>query len=125
MREPLHGLALVEAPGQTRLVVTFYVFLLIVGAVGALAYVFLFFSHVPGAKDERLGKLEPLPDEMSQWVELGAHDGLVKEERRLFADPGEMDQTKILVQTRYRDPETKEIVRVDPERTYRRKRIRS
>lgn len=107
-----------------RPVVTLYVFLLIVGAVGALAYILLFFSHVPGAKDERLGKLEALPADLGTWVRSGDSDGLIKEERYLLADSSGVDQSKLLLQVRYRDAKTEEIVRVDPEKAYRRRRIR-
>jgi hypothetical protein len=105
-------------------VVTLYVFLLIVGAVGALAYILLFFSHVPGAKDERLGKLEPLPADLGKWAESGREEGLIKEERCLLADSSGLDEQKLVIQVRYRDPETDEIVRVAPEQTYRRRRIK-
>jgi hypothetical protein len=105
-------------------VVTLYVFLLIVGAVGALAYILLFFSHVPGAKDERLGKLEALPADLGKWVQRAEEAGLIKEERYLMADSSGVDESKLLLQVRYRDPKTDEIVRVDPEKAYRRRRIR-
>src|SRR6187551_1697958 len=79
------GLCLV----QTGAVVSFYVFLLIVGAIGALAYLALFMSHVPGAADERLGTLEPLPEKLNEWVEDQAQsaDGLVCERRHLMSEP--------------------------------------
>lgn len=104
--------------------VTFYVFLLIVGAVGAGAYLLLFFSHVPGAADERFGALEALPGVIGEWVaaEERSHDGLIVERRYLSADSSGEDTTKLIIQMRYRHPETKEIVRIDPEETYRRRR---
>lgn len=106
--------------------VTFYLFLLGVGAVGAGAYLFLFLSHVPGAKDERLGVLEPLPPQMGEWVEqeLKSSDGLVVEQRYLHPESTGFSGPKILRQVRYRHPETREIVRVDPEQVVKRKRIR-
>lgn len=105
--------------------VTLYVFLLIVGAVGALAYILLFFSHVPGAKDERLGKLEELPADLGTWVQGTSDDGLIIERRYLMADPSGLDEQALLIQVRYRDPDTSEIVRVDAEQKYRRRRVRS
>jgi hypothetical protein len=106
-------------------VVTLYIFLLIVGAVGALAYVLLFFSHVPGAKDERLGKLEELPADLGTWTKGTGDDGMIVERRYLLADPSGMDEQNLVIQVRYRDPDSSEIVRVDPEQKYRRKRVRS
>ena len=109
---------------QTPAVVTLYVFLLIVGAVGAVAYLLLFFSHVPGAADERFGILEALPGKLGEWVvdEDNSPKGLILERRYLSADPSGADATKLIIQVRYRDPVTGEIVRVDPEETYRRRR---
>ena len=106
------------------LVVTFYVFLLIVGAIGALAYLAMFMSHVPGAADERLGKLEPLPESLNRWVEDREPnaDGLVRECRHLMPEPS---SGKMTLQVRYRDPKTREIVSVEPEVTVKRRRIRS
>lgn len=107
--------------------VTLYLFLLGVGAVGAGAYLFLFMSHVPGAKDERLGVLEPLPPQMGEWVEQEARssDGFVVERRYLNPESTGFSGPKILLQVRYRDAETREIVRVDPEQVIKRKRVRA
>lgn len=106
--------------------VTLYVFILIVGAVGGGAYLALFFSLVPGAKDERLGKLEELPAEIGKWVPAAerTEEGLIQETRYLSAEPSGSDPVKIIIQVRYRDPGTSDIVRVDPEKTYRRRRRR-
>ncbi len=88
---------------------------------------FLFLSHVPGAKDERLGVLEPLPPRMGEWVEQDAvsSDGLVVEKRYLQPESSGFSGPKVLLQVRYRDAETREIVRVDPEQVIKRKRIRT
>lgn len=106
--------------------VTLYVFLLIVGAVGALAYLALFFSHVPGAADERFGTLEELPAELGVWTtdKEPSSDGLLVERRYLSADTSRGDTTKLILQVRYRHPERGEIVRIDPEETYRRRRLK-
>lgn len=103
--------------------VSFYVFLLIVGAIGALAYLALFMSHVPGAADERLGTLEPLPEKLNEWVEDQAQsaDGLVCERRHLMSEPS---SGKMILQVRYRDPTSRDILRIEPERVIKRKRRR-
>jgi len=105
-------------------VVTFYVFLLIVAAVGALAYLALFMSHVPGAAEERLGKFEALPGRLNEWVQDDAlsEDGLVCERRHLMPNPS---VNRLILQVRYRDPTTRDIVRVAPEVTIKRRRVRS
>lgn len=118
--------AVAEDPGlrQTPVVVTLYVFLLIVGAVGAVAYLLLFFSHVPGAADERFGTLEELPGELGVWQaeEARSPEGFIRERRYLSANHSRGDTTRLIIQVRYRHPETGEIVRIDPEETYRRRR---
>lgn len=98
-------------------------FLLIVGAIGALAYLALFMSHIPGAADERLGKLEDLPERLNEWVEdpQPTVEGLVCERRHLMSSPS---LNKWVLQVRYRDPQTREIVRVDPEKSVKRRRRR-
>jgi hypothetical protein len=105
-------------------VVTLYVFLLIVGALGAMAYMMLVFSHVPGSADERFGSLEELPGVIGVWVvdDERSTDGLIVERRYLAADSSSEDTTKLIIQVRYRHPETDEIVRIGPEETYRRHR---
>ena len=105
-------------------VVTFYVFLLVVGAIGALAYLAMFMSHVPGAAEERLGKFEDLPRRLNEWVEDAdlSEDGLVCERRHLMPNPS---GHRLILQVRYRDPVTRDIVRVEPEVTIKRRRVRA
>ncbi len=112
---------------HTLPVVTFYLFLLGVGAVGALAYMGLFLSHVPGAKDERLGALPDLPDKLGKWVEQEkpSEDGLLCEKRHLLIDEGGFGGGKLLLQVRYRNPQTREIMRIEKEQTIKRRRVRS
>jgi hypothetical protein len=84
-------------------------------------------SHIPGAADERLGALEKLPDNLGSWVadaELSS-DGLVRESRHLEPERGLFGRPKLLLQVRYRDPNTREILRIEPEVVVIRKRIRN
>jgi len=102
--------------------VAFVIFMAVVAALGGLLYLLLIMSHVPGAKEERFGMLEPLPERLGEWVksnEVGA-DGLVREERHLFDETSK----KLLLQVRYRDAATGKIERVEPERIIKRRRIR-
>lgn len=107
--------------------IAFYLFLLGVGAVGALAYMGLFLSHVPGAKDERFGALPDLPEVMGKWVEDEARnaEGLICERRHLLTEGGAFGSGKLLLQVRYRDAETREIVRIDDEQIIKRRRVKS
>lgn len=103
--------------------VSFYILLLAVGAIGAAGYLLLFFSHVPGAQEERFGTLEELPPKLGKWLKArkANSEGLVRERRRLLDEASA--GTRIIVQVRYRDPETNQIVRILPEKVVRRKRV--
>lgn len=104
----------------------FYLFLLIVAALGVAGYLAFFFSNVPGAKEERLGALEALPPDLGKWIE-GAEpgpDGLLREQRHLFQEATGLGAGKLILQVRYRDPSSREIVRVEPEQLIPRRRVR-
>lgn len=95
--------------------------MVIVAALGGLVYLVLIMSHVPGAKEERFGTLEPLPERLGEWTkgEAGT-DGLVREERHLFDEKSQ----RLLLQVRFRDPASGKIERVEPERVIKRRRVR-
>jgi hypothetical protein len=107
----------------------FYVFLVLVGAAGLGVYVLFIFNLVPGAQDERLGVLEPLPPDVGKWSadtesEAGRHaakDGLVREVRHYYYENG----GKLVLQVRYKQKDTGNIVRVEPEQAVKRKRVRA
>ncbi|HSC87541.1 MAG TPA: hypothetical protein VLC09_09740 [Polyangiaceae bacterium] len=105
----------------------FYVFLLIVAAVGAAVYLTVFMSQVPGAKEERFGKLEPLPEHLGSWVRDERPDaaGRVRETRHLLEEKHGLGSSQLVLQVRYRDPATDEIVHVEPEQFVQRRRIRA
>jgi hypothetical protein len=104
----------------------FYVFLLLVAAIAVGVYLLFILSQVPGAAEQRLGVLEDLPSDLGQWRPDGeAKDGLSREVRHIFHDgSGLFSQGKLVRQVRYRDTESGDIVRVDPEEVVRRKRIK-
>ena len=118
------GTAVVLAFGQL-----FYVFLLLVGAVGVGIYLLFILNLVPGAAEERLGVLEPLPEDVGTWkrdessaeARAAAEQGLAREVRHYFYE----GSGKLVRQVRYCDPETQKVVRVDPEQPLRRRRIRA
>jgi hypothetical protein len=70
-----------------------------------------------------LGRHEPLPADLGMWKELGVDERvqLLREERSLLP-PGRASAGYLLYQVRYRDPETRAIVRVEPERRVSRRR---
>ena len=103
-------------------------FLVVVGAIGVGIYLLFIFNLVPGAAEERLGVLEPLPPDVGVWKKDESSDaaraagaeGLVREIRHYFYE----SEGKLVAQARYRSADTGEIVRVDPETAVRRKRLR-
>lgn len=104
----------------------FYIFLLIVALLGAVAYLAFFMSNVPGAKEERFGRLPPLPENLGEWVQGGALDasGRIREERYLFQERTGLGEGKLILQVRYRDATSNEIVEVEDERVIPRRRIK-
>lgn len=101
--------------------------MLVVAGLGTVAYLSLFMSHVPGAKEERFGELEPLPARLGEWIRDSepGQDGLIREQRVLLPEGAGTDAEKLIVQVRYRDGETNRIERVLAEQTLKRKRVRS
>lgn len=115
LRDPAPGVILRRAVG-------FVVFMLGVAALGTLVYLALFLSHVPGAKEERFGDLEPLPDRVGEWCDVGESDegDLVRQERYLVDERG----GTLLHQVRVRHRTSGEVVSVEPERRVKRRRVR-
>jgi hypothetical protein len=108
----------------------FYVFLVIVAGLGIAFYLLFLLNLVPGMKEERLGVLEPLPEDVGKWVvdessEAGhaaRAQGLVRETRHYHYEAG--SGGKLVLQGRLRDPATDEIVSVEQERVVKRRRVR-
>jgi hypothetical protein len=106
----------------------FYLFLVIVGILGIGVYVLFIFNLVPGVKEERMGVLEALPDDVGKWradesseaSRAATADGLVRETRHYFYE----STGKLVLQVRYKRKETGEIVRVEPEEPVKRRRLR-
>jgi len=106
----------------------FYLFLLIVAIAGIGVYLLFILNLVPGAAEERLGVLEPLPPETGTWkpdhesaeARAAEAEGLKREVRHYFY----VTENRLVFQVRYRNRETNEIVRSDPERPVKRRRIR-
>lgn|SRR6187402_3553843 len=104
-------------------------FALMVGValLGTLIYLVFVMSSVPGAKAERFGTLEDLPENVGKWsidedseaaVEVKS-EGLVREVRHFYHE----SQRRLVLQVRYRDGETRKIIRIEPEVTVPRRRI--
>jgi hypothetical protein len=113
-------------PGA-RLNRVYYVFLLVIAGLAVGVYLLVIFRNVPGAVEERLGALEPLPTDLGVWkadVESDAartaqSEGLTREVRTF------LDRGKLLRQVRYRDAANGEIVRADEDEIVKRRRIKS
>ncbi len=104
-------------------------FLVVIAIIGGLVYVLVIYREVPGAVEQRFGVLEALPEDIGQWkVDEDTEEGKaavsqgLKRETRLFHD---VRANKLLRQTRYRNRATNEVLRVDPDETVKRKRVRS
>ena len=111
----------------------FFVFLLIVAALGIAVYLVFIFKLVPGAAEERLGVLEPLPDDIGKWrvdedsaLGKAARERNRKREERLFFEEGKglMAQGRLVRQVRYRNLSSNAIEEVEPDEPVKRKRIR-
>jgi len=112
----------------------FYLFLVIVAALGVAVYLLFIFKLVPGAMEERLGVLEPLPDDVGKWktdeqspdAHAAQRNGRKREERLFFEEGGGLfGQGRLVKQVRYRNAATNEIVEVLPDEPVKRRRIRS
>jgi hypothetical protein len=112
----------------------FYVFLLIVGVAGVAIYLLFILREVPGAADERLGRLEDLPPDLGKWrkdedspeARAAVLRGELREVRFFYdRTRGGFRGGRLLRQVRYRSLETKEILRADADEFIKRKRVRS
>jgi hypothetical protein len=109
-----------------------YAFVLLIGLVAVAVYLLFMLSQVPGAAEERLGVLEPLPEDLGRWkpdqeseaAKQARNDGLKRETRVLYQEGGLLGGGKLVVQARYRKSDTNEIVRIDPETVLKRRRIK-
>jgi hypothetical protein len=111
----------------------FFVFLVIVAALAVGVYLLFIFKLVPGAAEERLGVLEPLPDDIGKWhLDESSEAGKAaltrdrRREERLFFEEGKglMAQGRLVRQVRYRNATTNAIEEVEPDQPVKRKRIR-
>jgi hypothetical protein len=111
----------------------FFIFLLIVAALGIAVYLVFIFKLVPGAAEERLGVLEPLPLDIGQWqVDEDSELGIAararnrKREQRLFFEEGKglLAQGRLVRQVRYRNLSSNAIEEVEPDQPVKRRRIR-
>ena len=107
----------------------FYLLLLFLAAIGSVIYFFFFMQSVPGAVEDRFGKLEPLPQDLGVWKEdtdspaaiAAQKEGLKREQRFFF----EESRQRLLKQGRYRSLGTNEVVKVDRDEVVKRRRLKS
>ena len=112
----------------------FYLFLLIVAALGIAVYLVFIFKLVPGAAEERLGVLEPLPDDIGKWhadedsaLGKAALERNRRREERLYFEEGKglFAQGRLVRQVRYRNLSNNAIEEIEPDEPVKRKRIRA
>jgi hypothetical protein len=111
----------------------FYVFLVLVAILGIGVYLLFIFKLVPGAAEERLGVLEPLPEDIGQWrvdesselAQAALARGRKREERLFFEEGvGVLGQGRLVRQVRYRNSMSNAIEEVEPDQLVKRRRIR-
>ena len=111
----------------------FYVFLLLVGALGVGVYLLFILRLVPGAAEERFGVLEPLPEDVGKWKldeeseqgKAACSAGQRREERLVYEErSGLLGDGRLIQQVRYRNAVTNAIERIEPDRVVKRKRIK-
>jgi hypothetical protein len=111
----------------------FYVFLILLAVGGVGVYLVFILREVPGAAEERLGRLE-LPPDVGKWkideespeATAVKAEGLQREVRLLWdPDAGFMHRGKLVRQVRYRRLETRAIERVEPDETLKLRRVKS
>jgi len=112
--------------------VAYAIILFAIAAIAIGAYLFLVFREVPGAIEERLGEYEALPQDLGEWrrdddspeAAQAARDGLFREVRILVTPGGTFSGSKLIRQARYRDLESKQITRVEPDQDLKRRRVK-
>jgi hypothetical protein len=111
----------------------FYVFLIVVALVGVGIYLLFILHEVPGAAEERLGRLV-LPEDVGKWKldpdsEQAARakaEGLEREVRLLWEpNAGFLRRGRLVRQVRYRRQGTRAIERVEPDQVVKLRRVRS
>jgi hypothetical protein len=97
-------------------------------AMALLFWACVFMVYFTSAKTTPLefffGRYEPPPADLGTWRQVGAEQGLLREERCLLPD-GRHGAGYLLLQVRWREPATNAIVRVEPEQRLRRRRVSS
>jgi hypothetical protein len=110
----------------------FFGFVLFVGLAGILVYVLVVYRAIPGAVEERLGKLQALPENLGNWqidedseeAKSARAAGRIREVRWFYREANGWFGKELLVrQIRYRD-DSGAIVHTEPDQVERRRRIR-
>lgn len=111
----------------------FYLFLVLVALIAIGTYAAFMLRLVPGVAEQRFGVLEELPPDLGVWktesdspAALAADAYGLRRQVRVYLRPGRgwFGRDQLVRQVRYRNGETNEIVRVDPEEVLKRRRIR-
>ena len=88
-------------------------------------FVVAFAAQGSSIADFLLGRRPPLPSDLGRWIDVGVqNDGRMRQERRLLPG-GRGDPSCLILQVRFVDLDSGEIVAVLPERREARPRHRS
>jgi hypothetical protein len=96
-----------------------------------LFYVVVTMMVIPGLKEERFGTRDPLPADLGEWkpdydskeARAALADGLQREQRLWLEENRSFFGRRLLRQVRYRNVNTGEIERVEPDRRVRRSEL--
>ena len=111
-----------------------YFAFIFIAIAAAVIYGIVVMLEVPGLAKERLGELEPLPGNLNEWaIDRESDDAKaalargLQRETRIWQDPsrGFLGKERLRAQVRYRNLKTDEIDESEPDRPYRRRRIKS
>jgi hypothetical protein len=111
----------------------FYVLLVFVAAASIAAYLLFFLNQVPGAKEERFGALEALPEHLGRWkvdeispeARAALEKGLRREVRVLYEPATGLFGGEVFIhQARCRRLTDNAIESVEPERRVKRRRVK-
>lgn len=107
----------------------FWYILIFIGL--GLLYVVVTMTVIPGLREERFGKRDPLPGDLGEWKpdmdsdegKAALADGLQREQRIWLEETRSFLGQRLLRQVRYRNLTTGEVDRVEPDRPVRRREL--
>ena len=111
-----------------------FVLMIGIALLGGAIYLFVAMATVPGVKEERLGQLEDLPQDIGKWrvdddseaAQAARAEGLIREFRHFYHEPrGFGSAGRLVLQVRYRYAKNRKIARIEPEQDVERRRVKA